>query len=1431
MYQKFKRFVASALVFSVLGSFSLNATFVPFAAAAPLSLASSCSLTPGKVYRAPLITTVFYITSDCQKRPIFNPAVYYSYYSDWSPVIFVEQPQIDAVKDHPLRFMPWGPLRTFQNGSLIKTTDDDRVFLVADGKAYSFGSEEAFKAFGYSFDQVEDVSADGMAKFQKQEQSIMSLDQIPASVVFKYLDTPEVYVLVDESGVLKKWHITTMEELKTRGRADRIAVFPVTKVFENGANSPTVQVSHIPLQYSFNLSEATTTLSGVFKLEVIPVNNAVITSVKYTIGSTVLATVTASPFTFNLNTTSYLDLPNTITVLVTGDDGETKTVTRKIIIKNISSGGGGGGGSSGGGGGGSSGGGSSNPGDTTAPVVTSFALPATSNSLTVSVSSYTASDAVGVTGYLLTETAGTPAASASGWTSSVPTNYAFASIGSRTLYAWAKDSAGNVSLSRNASVTITDTQPPVITSVASSTSLTTATVTWTTDESSTSTVEYGTSLSYGSTSSSSLSVSTHSMNLTGLTANTLYHFRVSSADGYGNRTVSGDRTFRTAIAPDITPPTVSVTTPLTGATVSGTALGIQATASDETALVSVVFKMDGVDISADSSAPYTATLNTGIYANGSHTISAVAIDSSNNRATSTVSVTVNNVGGDASVPTVTAFTLPSTSLSRMVSVSSFTATDDVSVTGYFLSETSNQPAPLDSGWSATPQTAYGFGTDGLKTLYAWAKDATGNVSLSASASVTVDTQAPTVSFTSPTNGSAISGTQTLTASASDAFSIASVSFRIDGSVISLDTTSPYTASLNTASYATGTHTLTAIATDEAGNASVGTVTVTISRAGRLTFSTEYNIGMNVVENNYWTSAAPYSDMARMFCSNTDSTCWDDQSNGSATPINSNGYPTLATESVMWSPYPSGTYTVTWDGAGTISFTELGGGSFTVNSSSGGHSTGTLQYVSGSSIRMQVTPPISNLHIMSPSSEYTAGNMFRTNYLKRLQPFSTLRMMDALKTNSVTIVNWSQRSWPEDYSSAKAAGMPYEEVIALANESGKDIWINIPTFASDDYVCRLARLFRYGEHGDRTNSACDPSAPGNPPSDAEPLNPSLKVYVEFGNEVWNWGFPAAQEIFCQVHGVPDDRFYNPPEYTATCSHTTPGSVIGAAALANNSLPWDAENPWAKSNQYFGVLTRRSATMFKTVFSSNPSAVQNVLAWQAAGSAADILSFLNTAYGDPRQYIDVIASAPYIDNSYDDEANDIWGVERPITGTTQAQQLTSLFSALNTSIATRANPWTASNKAVADTYSIPLVAYEGGQGLFGGTHFDLKLAAQSDPRMYDLTRSALQSWHDNAGANSLFTYYTMSMQDGEFGYWGALLNAETQPGGQKWDALLSLVRAPGDADLDGVVNDTDYAIIQAHLGQTGMWWEQGDFNHDGTVNSTDVALYNDYAITPH
>jgi len=92
--------------------------------------------------------------------------------------------------------------------------------------------------------------------------------------------------------------------------------------------------------------------------------------------------------------------------------------------------------------------------------------------------------------------------------------------------------------------------PPVISSVtASSITSGSAVITWTTDKASTSAVNYGTTTSYGSSQSSTTQVTSHSVTLTGLAANTVYHYQVQSADSLGKVGSSSDFTFTTSGPP------------------------------------------------------------------------------------------------------------------------------------------------------------------------------------------------------------------------------------------------------------------------------------------------------------------------------------------------------------------------------------------------------------------------------------------------------------------------------------------------------------------------------------------------------------------------------------------------------------------------------------------------------------------------------------------------------------------------------------------------------------------------------------------------------------------------------------------------------------------------------------------------------------------
>lgn len=93
--------------------------------------------------------------------------------------------------------------------------------------------------------------------------------------------------------------------------------------------------------------------------------------------------------------------------------------------------------------------------DITPPTVTAFSIPTNIYSLTLYPTSFTASDNKAVTGYLITASSTAPRPGDFGWTLNAPISYTFATTGTSTLYAWAKDAAGNVSTSRNMSIVVT----------------------------------------------------------------------------------------------------------------------------------------------------------------------------------------------------------------------------------------------------------------------------------------------------------------------------------------------------------------------------------------------------------------------------------------------------------------------------------------------------------------------------------------------------------------------------------------------------------------------------------------------------------------------------------------------------------------------------------------------------------------------------------------------------------------------------------------------------------------------------------------------------------------------------------------------------------------------------------------------------------------
>lgn len=130
--------------------------------------------------------------------------------------------------------------------------------------------------------------------------------------------------------------------------------------------------------------------------------------------------------------------------------------------------------------------------------------------------------------------------------------------------------------------------------------------------------------------------------------------------------------------------------------------------------------------------------------------------------------------------------------------------------------------------------------------------------------------------------------------------------------------------------------------------------------------------------------------------------------------------------------------------------------------------------------------------------YRNGAIFNPLWLDRMKGFKTLRFMDWMVTNDSDQQSWDTRPKPSDFSYTRH-GIPAEIMIRLANELGANPWFCMPHLSNDTYQRRFAELVEAG------------------------LDPSLKAYVEYSNEVWNWQFLQAEWTEAQAQDRWGERY--------------------------------------------------------------------------------------------------------------------------------------------------------------------------------------------------------------------------------------------------------------------------------------------------------------------
>lgn len=353
--------------------------------------------------------------------------------------------------------------------------------------------------------------------------------------------------------------------------------------------------------------------------------------------------------------------------------------------------------------------------------------------------------------------------------------------------------------------------------------------------------------------------------------------------------------------------------------------------------------------------------------------------------------------------------------------------------------------------------------------------------------------------------------------------------------------------------------------------------------------------------------------------------------------------------------------------------------------------------------------------------------FYPAFLRQIAPFSTLRLMDWQRTNASPQAVWAKRPLPERAVWTGPEGVPLEVCVDLANQTRKNIWLCIPHLADDDYVRSMARFVR-----DR-------------------LDPSLTVYAEYSNELWNFQFKQTQHYKDQAM-----RWFD--------SEVAAGK---AAETDRNKLVYP---------HMWGVIAERTAQVLKIwreEFAAKPRSPKLVTVLGAQAANSFIARTQLAAPGVVAQ-LDALAIAPYFAHDY--------GYAKKADATL-AGGLDALFAELQKEIGDANKRWVTTHADLAKKNGLALIAYEGGQHLVVGSGdkerdkklFELFREANRDPRMGRLYIEQHRNWAEAGGG--LHVYFNLMSLYGNWGFWGLRETmAQTPDESPKLKAVLDIIAGP-------------------------------------------------------
>ncbi|MFC1679029.1 Ig-like domain-containing protein [Elusimicrobiota bacterium] len=294
------------------------------------------------------------------------------------------------------------------------------------------------------------------------------------------------------------------------------------------------------------------------------------------------------------------------------------------------------------------------------------------------------------------------------------------------------------------------------------------------------------------------------------------------------------------------PPSVTISTPVAGSTVSAT-VAIAAEASGPAEIAKVEFYVDGALKGTDTTSPYAYSWNSLSVADGTHTLRAKAYDALRNTAEHSIIVSVRNgtlpkgYHASSDCTQTVGYTCDPDDYSQPLKVHFY----DGPVGGGNVpigSITADVHGSTGTGAACGGYQDHIFHFDTPDSLKDGAEHAIHAYAIDigpklrnpliwrSPRSVTcADEVPPTVRFAQPADGDTILGTMSVKADAGDAMGVTKVEFFLDGGAQPADTEAPFTFSLDIDKIASGPHTITAKAYDPAGNMGVHEISVSVEK--------------------------------------------------------------------------------------------------------------------------------------------------------------------------------------------------------------------------------------------------------------------------------------------------------------------------------------------------------------------------------------------------------------------------------------------------------------------------------------------------------------------------------------------------------------------------------------------------------------------------